>query len=107
MNLPLQITYRDVTPSPALESVIRERAAKLDHFAQRITSCRVVVEAPHRHSNKADFHVRIDITVPGAEEIVVSREPSSSAADPYVAVREAFDAATRQLQDLERRRQPS
>jgi ribosomal subunit interface protein len=101
MQLPLEITFRNMEPSEFLEAKVRERAEKLDRFASHIMSCRVVVEAPHKHHNKGNlYHVRIDITVPG-KEIVVSREPDQRHAheDAYVAVRDAFDAARRQLED--------
>lgn len=105
MKQPLQITFRDFPPSEALEADIREKAAKLDQVYDRIMSCRVVVEAPHAHHHKGNlFHVVIDLTVPG-EELVVNRSPGKHHAheDPYVAVRDAFDAARRQLQDFARK----
>jgi cold shock CspA family protein/ribosome-associated translation inhibitor RaiA len=106
MELPLQITFRNMSPSDAIETSIKERARKLDSFYDRIMGCRVVVEAPHRRHHKGRlYHVRIDITVPGGE-LVVNREPSKHAAhgDVYVAIRDAFDAARRKLQDHGRRR---
>lgn len=100
MQLPLQITARDIALTDAIESAIREKAAKLETFFDRIMSCRVLVETPHRHQHKGLlYHVRIDMTVPGAE-LVVKREPHE---DLYVAIRDAFDAARRQLQDHSRR----
>lgn len=101
MQLPLQITFRNMDPSEAVESKIRERATKLDRFASHVTSCRVIVEAPHKHHHKgALYQVLIDISVPG-KELVVSRTPHDNHAheDVYVAVRDAFDAARRQLED--------
>jgi ribosomal subunit interface protein len=106
MKLPVQITYRHMEPSPALEDNIRERAAKLDRYVDNIMSCRVMIEAPHKHQRKGKiYHVRIDISLPG-HELAVSRDPEEhqSHADVYVAVRDAFDAARRQLEDLTRRR---
>lgn len=103
MKLPLEITFRNFPHSDALESVIQEKARKLEHFSDQITSCRVVIEADHKHHHKGNlFHVRIDITVPG-RELVVSREPhrNHSHEDPYVTVRDAFDAARRQLEDFQ------
>jgi ribosomal subunit interface protein len=100
MNLPLQITVRNVSLSAAAESEIREKASKLDSFYDRIMSCRVTVDAPHRHSHKGILYdVRIDMTVPGAE-LAVRREPNE---DIYVAIRDAFDAARRQLEEFGRR----
>jgi ribosome-associated translation inhibitor RaiA len=101
MKLPLQISFRGMDTSPATEALIRERAEKLDRFHDRITGCRVVVEASHRHQRKGRlYHVRVDLTVPG-HEIVVGRERDDdhSHEDIKVAVRDAFDAARRQLED--------
>jgi ribosomal subunit interface protein len=100
MKIPMQITIRDVEHSEALETHIRERAEKLDEFFDRIMSCRVVVEMPHKHHQQGkQFNVRIDIGVPG-NEIVVNRDHSE---DVYIALRDAFDAAKRQLEDYSRK----
>jgi ribosomal subunit interface protein len=107
MKLPLQVTFRNMDASEAVEADIRDKAAKLDQFCSDIMSCRVIVEALHKHHHQGNlFHVGIDITVPG-EELVVSRAPTEHHAheDVYVAVRDAFQAATRQLQDYNAKRQ--
>jgi cold shock CspA family protein/ribosome-associated translation inhibitor RaiA len=93
-------------PSDAVERGIREKAVKLESFCGKIMGCRVLVEAPHRHHRKGKlYHVRIDLTLPGGE-IVINHEPSQRAAhkDVYVAIRDAFAAARRKLQDFSRRR---
>ena len=93
MQLPLQITFRHMEHSAALEARVRQRAEELDQFFDRIISCRVVVECSHRRHQQGNiFEVRVDLTVPG-REIVVGREPGVNHAheDPYVAVRDAFD----------------
>jgi ribosomal subunit interface protein len=105
MQIPLQITYRDMPLSEAVDANIRERAEKLEQFADNITSCRVVIEAPHKHQHKGQlFSVHLDITLPG-HEIVVSRHPDKHHAheDIYVTIRDTFDAARRQLEDYNRR----
>jgi len=105
MQLPLQVTFRGMDPSAAVEARIRERAAKLDRYHTHIMACRVVVETPHRHHHHGKlFHVRVDVTVPN-HELVVNREPAQhkSYEDVYVAIRDAFDATQRQLEDLARR----
>jgi len=89
------MTFRNMPPSQAVEAQVRDRAAKLDLFYDKIMACRVVVEAPHRRHHKGKlYHVRIDMTVPGGE-LVVKREPSRHAAheDPYVAIRDALAIA--------------
>jgi ribosomal subunit interface protein len=98
MKLPVEITFRNMSASEVLEANVREKAAKLEQFCDRITACRVVVEAAHRHQHKGNiYHVRIDITVPGQELVVSRGVPDPDHADVYVAVRDAFDAARRQL----------
>ena len=100
MQIPLQITIRDVEHSEALETHIREKAKKLDEFFNHIMSCRVVVEVPHKHHRQGkQFNVRIDIGVAGGE-IAVNRD---HAEDVYVALRDAFDVAKRQLEDYARK----
>lgn len=106
MKLPLKITFRHMKRSEALETNIREHAAGLDKFCSQIMHCDVILEeGQRRHQQGNLFHVRIDITVPDGE-VVVCRSPQQHHAheDPYVAVRDAFDAARRQLQDYSRRR---
>jgi cold shock CspA family protein/ribosome-associated translation inhibitor RaiA len=109
MQLPLQVSFRHMEHSEAIEALIRERAAKLDSFSDHIMSCRVVVEPAGKHHQHGNlYEVRIDLTVPG-EEIAVTREPSqhTESKDIHVALRDAFDSARRQLEDYVRRRRGS
>lgn len=92
----LQITLRDMPNSQALDTHIRDKIRKLEDIFSHVISCRVVVEMPHRHHQQGkEFGVNIDLGVPGTE-IVVNRRHHE---DPYVALRDAFDAARRQLED--------
>ena len=102
MKQPLQITFRDMPHSDALETHIREKAAKLDEFYEHIMGCHVVLEQPHGHHRQGKlFHVAIDLTVPTGE-LVVNRSPQENHAheDAYVAIRDAFNAMRRKLQDF-------
>jgi cold shock CspA family protein/ribosome-associated translation inhibitor RaiA len=106
MQVPLQITFRHMDSSEAIAARIRSRAEELERFFDRIVSCRVVVECQHpRHQQGNLFHIRIDLNVPG-REIVVGRDPAVHHAheDPYVSVRDAFDAVRRLLEDYVRER---
>jgi ribosomal subunit interface protein len=106
MQLPLQVVFRNMGASAAIEAAVRERAAKLERFYDVIMSCRVVVELHHRHHHQGNlYHVRVDLKVPGGE-IVASRGPGEHHAheDVYVAIRDAFDAVLRRLEDHARRR---
>jgi len=105
MNFPLDISFRNMDPSPAVEERIREKAVKLERFHNRIIGCTVVVEAPHRHQHKGKLYsVHIDISVPGKDLIVDRAKPLDHAhEDVYLAVRDAFNAAARRLEDHTRR----
>jgi ribosomal subunit interface protein len=101
MQTPVQITFRGIPHSDAVEARIREKAAKLDRFYSHIMSCRVAVESEHQHHHQGNqYHIRIDITTPG-KELVISREhyDKKGHEDIYVAIRDAFNAAARQLED--------
>ena len=99
MQRPVQITLRDVGPSEALEAHIRDKAAKLEEFYPQITGCKVTVEMPARHKHQGKlFNVRIDVHVPGSE-LAINRDLNE---DVYVALRDAFDAAKRQLDEYGR-----
>lgn len=101
MQVPLEIHFHNTPKSDAVEAAVRERAQKLERFADSIVSCRVTIDAPHKHHRQGKlFHVSVDIHIPGGE-IVASRDPSKHHAheDVHVAIRDAFDAARRQLQD--------
>jgi len=99
MQLPLQITAGDFPLPVTIEAEIREKAAKLDTYYDGIMRCRVVVTAPVGHHRRGGpYNVRIDLTVPGTE-LVVDRQENE---DLPVAVRDAFDAMRRRLEDYAR-----
>lgn len=121
--IPTQVTFHGLPHSAVLEAEIRERVAWLEQFYGGIVRCRVLVELAHRHRHEGrHFHVRLELTVPAGPPIVVSHEPSLhgrlkdveeaehhkqtdvAAVHRYaaVAVREAFDAARRQVEDFAR-----
>jgi ribosome-associated translation inhibitor RaiA len=105
MKLPLQITFRHLTPSQSVEAAVKEKADQLDRFCSTIIGCRVAIELiHHKHDTNSVYHVRIDLTVPG-DELVVGRDVRLGPVhqDVYVAIREAFHAMRRQVEDYVRR----
>jgi len=102
---PVQISFRHLAPSAAMEQRIQQLAARLARFSPNITQCRVVVDAPPQHHEQGGrYNVRIEIALAAGGEISVERTHPGDPAheDPYVALRDAFRAARRQLQDYER-----
>lgn len=101
MQIPLHLTFKDVSPSPAVEAAVRKEADGLERYFDRITACRVVVSSPRRRQGEPTmFAVRVELATPGTD-IHASKEhldypPGDGVA---IAVREAFQAARRQLED--------
>src|SRR6185369_9768484 len=92
MQVPAEISFRNMDRSEYVEADVREQVAKLEEISDRITRCRVVVDVPHRHQHQGNlYHVRIRLGVPH-RELVVDRAPAEKHAheDVYVAVRDAF-----------------
>lgn len=105
MQIPVEITFKEMERSAAVETRIRELAARLERVYDRVVRCDVMVETPHRHQrNGRQYHVRVRLTVPGGE-IVASHDPGPDEAheDVYVAIRDTFAAAKRQLEDFARK----
>ncbi|HYH46046.1 MAG TPA: HPF/RaiA family ribosome-associated protein [Thermoanaerobaculia bacterium] len=100
MEIPLELSTRQIDLPPVLEQEIRDRAQKLERFYNRLTSCRIAVEGPgNRHQTGGPYRVRLDITVPGSE-LVASKEGETL----NVAVQAAFQAAERQVEEYARLR---
>ena len=101
MQSSLQIQFHNLAPSPAIEDAVRKYAERLERFHPDIMSCRVTVEASHKHKYKGNlYHIVVDVKTRG-DEVVVSRAPDDRQEheDIYVAIRDAFNATRRQLQD--------
>ena len=106
MQIPTKVTFKDMPVSDAMGAAAMRHCAELEQFHPRMTRCEVTIASPHRHHRKGRLYsVRVDLTVPGSE-IVVNREHPINHAheDPYVALRDAFRAARRRLEDDVRRR---
>ena len=131
MGFPLQITFRNMASSAAIEANIRERVAKLELFHDAIENCHVIVEAPHKHHRKGNvYQVHITLGVPGPDIVIkqsARRLDSGESGEPkpnglienhrtgkrgahedlYVALRDAFRAAERKLKDHAGRQNPA
>ena len=105
MPAEVQISFRGMESSPSVEAQVRRRAEELRQFSERVSACRVTLEAANRrHHQGAIYRVSVDLAVPGGK-VVANREPGEDHAheDIHVAIRDAFDAARRRLQDHMRR----
>ncbi len=105
MPAEVQISFRGMDSSPSVEAQVRRRAEELQQFSDRLSACRVTLEAANRrHHQGMIYRVSVDLAVPGGT-VVANREPGEDHAheDIHVAIRDAFDAARRRLQDHMRR----
>ncbi len=103
MRISPQISYRDVQKTDALESLLTEKIAKLEQVYDKISSCRISIEKVHDHPESGSpYRVRLDITVPENREVVVDKSPDDNTQYPPLEaiIRDAFDAAVRQLKSL-------
>ncbi len=108
MKSPIQVVFRNVGRSDRVEQAIREKAEKLEKIHDRITACRVTIEMPHKHHTKGNtFEVSLNLSVP-EKDIVVKRTSSEAQTNGdegmMSTVRDAFDAAKRQLEEHTRKR---
>jgi len=100
MQLPLEITFRNVPKTDAVEALIKEKTLALERICDHITSCRVTVEQPAQHLSSGNpFQVRIELTVPRGHRVVVKREAGEGEMHENLGalLRKAFDAASRSL----------
>jgi cold shock CspA family protein/ribosome-associated translation inhibitor RaiA len=108
MQLPIDITYRNVEKTDALDNLIRDKAAKLEDVCDHIMGCHVAIERTHTHpSQGSPYRVRLDLTVPPGHELTVAKNPGEGVQyDSLEAIiRDAFDAARSQLKELTEKQQ--
>lgn len=97
MDIPLNVTSRDVDLTPDLEELIRRRAAKLERFFNHVVGCRVVVEAPGaKRQSGGPYQLRVEVSVPG-NDIVVNQKPAQ---ELRAAIEAAFDATERRVEEF-------
>jgi cold shock CspA family protein len=100
MEKPLTLTTQHLELPAGTEAMIRDRAARLEHFFPDLVGCSVIVEGPGRHHRKGGpYSVQLDLRVPGGEPILVNRQAEE---DLQIAIRSAFEVADRQLEDFAR-----
>ena len=106
MDVPLELSFRQVQKTEQLEALIQERAAKLEKFHPRIVSCRIAVEKPQEHPRSGNpYRVRIEVRVPPSHDLVVDKRPQDHAMhDPLdIVLNDTFKSMERQLKELAER----
>src|SRR5687768_9119465 len=99
MAATLDLTFRSMPASPAVEAHVARWVAKLDHAYDRVERCNVVVELPHRrHRSGKCFRITLQLRVPGSTLSITDEAHE----DVYVAIAEAFRVARRRLHEYAR-----
>jgi cold shock CspA family protein len=106
MDTPVDLTFRNTTPRPEIEALVRQEAANLERYGRRLVSCRVAIEEPQRHQRAGNrYRVRLEVGAGLARPIVVTREPGET--DMHRELRtivlDVFRAAPRQMQAARQR----
>ena len=103
MQTPIEIAFHNLPKSDWAENEIRDHVSRLEEIYDRLTTCRVRVDQrADNASHTIPPVVRIEISVPGHNNIVVAHEPDHlqrkfQAPDLRNAINEAFRIAERQL----------
>ncbi len=106
MQLPLEISYRGLTKTEEIDTLIRTKAERLDRFCDHITRCTVAVEQPNRaQSSGNNFRVRVDVTVPPGHELVADEKQSEHEMHEPLSkiINDAFKNMERQVKELAER----
>jgi ribosome-associated translation inhibitor RaiA len=103
MQIPLQITFKDILPSDAVAADIRKRADRLEKYYENILSCRVTLGVDGKHKNQGRLYTaRIEISVPDSQIAINRNNPDHLNEDLYIVLHDAFDAAKRKLEEYAR-----
>jgi len=105
MQAPIEIAFQHCKPSEEIRAEVAKQAKRLEKFSDRITSCHVAIAGPQTRHRQGDlFKIDVRIAMPEHRDVIVARTHGDAPEreHPLVAVREAFDAAVRQIEDLAR-----
>jgi ribosome-associated translation inhibitor RaiA len=103
MQIAPEITFEGSDSSDAARVQVLSEIKRLETHNQRITGCRVKVIAPsHKHRHGVGFQVHIWLTLPPHGNIVVDNTAADDTRHEHaaVAIKDAFAAARRQIDDL-------
>jgi cold shock CspA family protein/ribosome-associated translation inhibitor RaiA len=103
MQVPVEIAFDNMEPVDWAEEEVRARTAKLERLYPRLTGCRVrVAQRAKNAGGTVPPVVRIEMSVPGYKDIVVSHEPDHlqqkyQTPNLHNAINEAFRIAEDRL----------
>lgn len=107
MQVPIELSFHGVDHTDWAEEYVRERASRLERYADNIISCRVAIEQPHHHQHKGSpYRVRVEVTLPPKHDLVATEEPAEVPQQNQLkpVIRGAFEAVERQLAKVDAKR---
>ena len=105
MQTPIEIAFQHCEPNEEIRAEVVRQAQRLERFSDCLTSCHVVVVAPSlRHRTGNLYRVGVRVAMPAGKDIVVDRLHGEKREHEHVevAIRDAFEAAARQVEDAMR-----
>jgi cold shock CspA family protein/ribosome-associated translation inhibitor RaiA len=105
MQVPLDISFQNSEPSEEIRAEVERQAKRLEKFHGRITSCNVTVIAPQsRHQKGGLYKIDIRVAMPSHRDVFVTRSHEDVPEHEHyaVAIKDAFGAAQRQIEDVVR-----
>lgn len=105
MTNEFRVVFHNVEQTEALSQAVQKRIDKLERYCDQIITGRVVLDSPHNNHHKGKvYSVGLEIHTP-AKEVRVNQDQHDNHAheDLYVAIRDAFNAAERQLKSIDKK----
>lgn len=99
MKPAVDVVYRDLDSSAALNDIILKKLEKLTRFTDQIVHSRVVLDTPHQHKHKGkQYRASIELDLKG-HPVAITQDDESI----HVALRDAFLNAERKIKQLSAR----
>ncbi|PCJ25603.1 MAG: ribosomal subunit interface protein [SAR86 cluster bacterium] len=105
MTNEIQVVFHNIDQTDALTEAVQKRIQKLSRFCDQIINGRVVLDSPHNNHHKGRvYSVSLEIHTPNLEVRVNQDQHDNHAhEDLYVAIRDAFNVAERQLRSVDKK----
>ncbi|MBQ14389.1 MAG: ribosome-associated translation inhibitor RaiA [Gammaproteobacteria bacterium] len=105
MTNEFQIVFHNIDQTDALTEAVHKRINKLERYCDQIITGRVVLDSPHNNHHKGKvYSVGLEIHTP-TKEVRVNQDQHDNRAheDLYIAIRDAFNVAERQLNSIDKK----
>lgn len=101
MAAEMDVAFRGMEASEAVRAELEKRVERLNNHNPDVRRVSVVIEQAHRSQSQGNpFSVSLEVKIPGVNDVYVSHDPGGAEEreDLYIAIRDAFEAAERQLE---------